>query len=911
MVVHSMADDPRDESSDRPTSPSPDDSAAPMKAALTKGQGAGNTAAVHAGKLSASVEETIKGIEPQLPPAEPSEQPRMLEAAAPKRAAVGRSMRMLAMVRRAESAGLKAFVKIEETAPLAGEGIGAKPCRLEFPLDQEGTPQSSEIVLKLDSPDFHPKSQTKKLMVPLDRDSELCTFVLAPKVGGELLLNLEVFKGEVLVASREIRTVAEVTKQLLALGPNVLVSIPLEVIASGPPPTMGAALREDTWPRAGMAGAPAPPPAQDVLDEKTVPRGATLSEVAKSMQSVEELPRRVETSLATEPTPPAEPPEPALTPMIPIAQAPAKVTEDHEAEAEAEAPPATMILRTPLKAFAQAEPEAVEAPPPAPPPPLPQPEVQAAPPAPPLPEAQIQAPPPAPPPPPPQPEVQAVPPAPAPAHVEPKKPTPAPPQPEAQIQAPPPAPAPAHVEAKKPAPAPPLSQPQVQAPHPTPAPAHVEAKKPAPVPASLHVMPAPPVMARKAAPKKSPMLMVAGIALVVIMAIGGYMFFRSPQPAGPGANQQGGTPNIPQQGPQETIPAPPAETPSNPTNPALEAKAEFDAAAGTQNRGDLQGALRRFEAIAEKPGTYQLEAKARIPKIHEMIDNAGAQQEFNAALQMENSGNRQGALEQFKAIVEKGGPFKADAQTHIQQINDQLSAAAAGQQFEAAARVQSSGDLNGALALFKALAANPGPRQSDAQQRVQSITDQITQQQAQQQFNAAEQAQNNGDLKGALAQFKVLASKPSPLQPLAQAKADLITQLLKAPTPATPTPAPAPTQTPAGARSAVVTLIPSGDFQRWNGPVNKGQIMPDNSIEGGLKPIGTLSVPPLPGAPPKAVVIFIIAIDPNGNVTPGRKTLDDAGLGPQVMAAAKGWRFNPPTVRGKPVSTSIQVKVSF
>jgi hypothetical protein len=87
-------------------------------------------------------------------------------------------------------------------------------------------------------------------------------------------------------------------------------------------------------------------------------------------------------------------------------------------------------------------------------------------------------------------------------------------------------------------------------------------------------------------------------------------------------------------------------------------------------------------------------------------------------------------------------------------------------------------------------------------------------------------------------------------------------------------------------------------------------MIPDNNVEGGLKPI-TLAMPPLPDAPAKAVVIFIITIDTSGNVTPTRKTVDDYGLGPQVMAHAKTWKFNPPTVKGKAVSSSIQVKVTF
>ncbi|MGD1105144.1 MAG: TonB family protein [Terriglobia bacterium] len=87
-------------------------------------------------------------------------------------------------------------------------------------------------------------------------------------------------------------------------------------------------------------------------------------------------------------------------------------------------------------------------------------------------------------------------------------------------------------------------------------------------------------------------------------------------------------------------------------------------------------------------------------------------------------------------------------------------------------------------------------------------------------------------------------------------------------------------------------------------------IVPDINVDGGLKPIN-LAMPPMAGAPAGAYVVLTINIDPNGNVTPTRMIADVYGLGPQVMAAAKGWKFNPPTVRGKPVSTIIQVKVIF
>jgi TonB family protein len=362
-------------------------------------------------------------------------------------------------------------------------------------------------------------------------------------------------------------------------------------------------------------------------------------------------------------------------------------------------------------------------------------------------------------------------------------------------------------------------------------------------------------MARKEAPKKSSMVRAAGSALVVILAIGGYMIFRNHQQAGTGTNQQVATSNIPQPEQQEKTLAPQAQAQ---LNSILQAKAEFDAAVGAQNRGDLQGALQKFQAIAEKPGTYQLEAKARIPKLNEMINNAGAQEEYNAALQAENSGSLQGALAQFKAIAGK-----------------------------------------------------PGPMQSEAQQRVQSITDQISQQQAQQQFNAADQAQKNGDLKGGLAQFRALAEKPGPMQAQAQARVEQITAELRMPA-APPTPASTPTPSPASIapHNPVVTPLYSGAFRPLTLPYRKGMTVADVNVDGGLKPTN-LAMAPVQGAPPGSLVMMLIKIDENGSVTPDRVINDTSGFGPQVQEAARAWKFNPPTAKGKPVNTTLTVKVTF
>jgi hypothetical protein len=119
-----------------------------------------------------------------------------------------------------------------------------------------------------------------------------------------------------------------------------------------------------------------------------------------------------------------------------------------------------------------------------------------------------------------------------------------------------------------------------------------------------------------------------------------------------------------------------------------------------------------------------------------------------------------------------------------------------------------------------------------------------------------------------------------------------------------------PIPAPAVGRNPVVTLISLADSQPWSGPIQDGHMVPDDLVEGGLKSID-LAMPPISDAPAKAEVIFVIGIDPSGNVTPIRKTADEHGLAPQVMAAAKSWKFKPPMAKGMPVSTTIEVKVVF
>ncbi len=87
-------------------------------------------------------------------------------------------------------------------------------------------------------------------------------------------------------------------------------------------------------------------------------------------------------------------------------------------------------------------------------------------------------------------------------------------------------------------------------------------------------------------------------------------------------------------------------------------------------------------------------------------------------------------------------------------------------------------------------------------------------------------------------------------------------------------------------------------------------LVPDYNVEGGLKSLN-LSTPPISGAPAGSFVTLKIFIDEKGDVQPDHVMSDPSGVGPAVMDAAKAWKFNPPTVKGKPVKTSVTAKVAF
>jgi hypothetical protein len=374
--------------------------------------------------------------------------------------------------------------------------------------------------------------------------------------------------------------------------------------------------------------------------------------------------------------------------------------------------------------------------------------------------------------------------------------------------------------------------------------------------------------------------------------------------------------------PDSTL-APQAQSQLTDLEQTIKAQEEFDAAERAANKNDLDGAIAQFDKIANGGGPFASRAKTRASDLQKMkaeaTANAAVKQEFDAAAQAENNNDLNGALDKFKAVAAKGGTFGAEATKRIQAINDKLAAANADRDWKAALAAENS-DPNNALTQFKAIAAkpgNPGNYKDQALTHIQQITEKQNAAADQDKFNDALKKEKSGDvpsLQAALTEFKALSLKPGSMQSQSMDHVISVSQAIEIAKNPHPQQEPKPReevkQPAGGARSGAVTLIPSGDYDPFTGPVSKGMMVPDNSVEGGLKPIGSLTVPPI-DAPAKAYVTFIINIDPNGNVTPGRKTSDDNGLGPQVMPAAKAWKFNPPMVKGKQVQTTIQVKVTF
>jgi len=157
---------------------------------------------------------------------------RLLDAALPARVPVAKPSTLLVMIRRTDSPGLAGIVQADPDYQVSEKDVNTKPLALKFPVDKDGTSQPLDILVKIESPEFEPRSQAKTINVPPRGDSELRVFLLTPTRLGPLLVNLEVCLGDDIIAGCLLRTNGEAPQQEEVPHPQNVVSAPLSLSAS-------------------------------------------------------------------------------------------------------------------------------------------------------------------------------------------------------------------------------------------------------------------------------------------------------------------------------------------------------------------------------------------------------------------------------------------------------------------------------------------------------------------------------------------------------------------------------------------------------------------------------------------------------------------------------------------------------
>lgn len=347
---------------------------------------------------------------------------------------------------------------------------------------------------------------------------------------------------------------------------------------------------------------------------------------------------------------------------------------------------------------------------------------------------------------------------------------------------------------------------------------------------------------------------------------------------------------------------------------ALE-RVKFAQAQGALRRHDLSHARDYFQQVVnlDVPGSLLL-PKAR-QQLADLNSELQQQQDFNAAVTLENGGQLTQAEAKFQSIVTAGGPLSAQAQSRLQQIQGDLTQQekqkAQGEALQANLAKLKDLEARGRFSEARALANTIGKQGGN----LAALESELSQQQGEAfqslvtQYDQAASAKDIPQLQRLASEFRNFASQgganASAASNYASEEIPNALKQLTASERAVAPPAPKP-----AALVPQVAVLTSSDYQPWRGPVRRGQLLPEYNIEGGLKAVN-LALPPVEGAPAGSVAIIKINIDEAGNVTPDHVINDTSGQGPALLDACKSWKFRPPTVRGKSVRTSVSVKVTF
>ena len=146
-------------------------------------------------------------IKPLFTPVEHITSEKVLDAALPEQITVGKTIALVVMIRGKDSEGLKKILRINTQYGVGEEDVistGEFP--LEFSTDEAGKPMPLELNIKIESPDFEQPAQTKNISILPDGDSEPRIFLLTPKKTGDLIVNLELYKGDDYISGCFLKT---------------------------------------------------------------------------------------------------------------------------------------------------------------------------------------------------------------------------------------------------------------------------------------------------------------------------------------------------------------------------------------------------------------------------------------------------------------------------------------------------------------------------------------------------------------------------------------------------------------------------------------------------------------------------------------------------------------------------------
>ncbi|HWF48603.1 MAG TPA: TIR domain-containing protein [Bryobacteraceae bacterium] len=199
-------------------------------------------------------------------------QERVLDAAIASSVVVSEPTDLVTLVRTSESGGLKAILRTDRTYSPTSDDVRSETFELDFPSDALGALLPATLELALESPDFDPPKQRKKIRVPPTGDSSVSVFMITPKRTGTLRLNLLAISEDVEIGSRALVTTSMSAPEAQPILSYAVTTLPLKAVSRGDQ-TRPAAQGPSEFTRVfGNVGSPPPPHAPGAPPQMEAPR---------------------------------------------------------------------------------------------------------------------------------------------------------------------------------------------------------------------------------------------------------------------------------------------------------------------------------------------------------------------------------------------------------------------------------------------------------------------------------------------------------------------------------------------------------------------------------------------------------------------------------------------------------------